>query len=111
MFRIAQTISKIRTKILLIAAVIALGWQTLRAFAPAPMEYRHGLQNIRISPFGTDLGYTTAFLGLWLVTVGLVYLALRDQRMRCRTCARRLRMPVSSGRWNHILMGRQRQID
>ena len=100
--------SLLAAKFAVIAAVVGLSWRMLRAWAPAPLEFRHGLQNIRISPFGTDLGYTTAFLVLWLVTVGLVYVALRDQRMRCRTCARRLRMPVSSGRWNHILMGRPR---
>jgi hypothetical protein len=61
---------------------------------------------VALRPFGTDLGYTTALLVLWLAAVGLVVLAVRDQRLRCRTCARRLRMPVSSGAWNHILMGR-----
>jgi hypothetical protein len=96
--------SLMAAKLAVIATIIGLGWRTLRAFAPVPIQYK----DVRINPFGTDLGYTSAFLVLWLVAVGLVVLALRDQRMRCRTCARRLRMPVSSGRWNHILMGRPR---
>ena len=91
-------------KLAVIVALIGLGWWSLQALAPAPRAF----MRVRLSPFGTDLGYTTAAMGLWLAAVGLVYLALRDQRMRCRTCARRLRMPVSSGRWNHILMGRPR---
>jgi hypothetical protein len=89
-------------KLALIAAVVGAGWWSLRALLPQPQTFLR----VRLSPFGTDLGYTTAMLVLWLVGVGLVYLAIRDQRMRCRTCARRLRMPVSSGGWNHILMGR-----
>jgi hypothetical protein len=89
-------------KLVAIAGLVGMGWLLIQSQAPAPVQFRH----VRLNPFGTDLGYTTAFLGLWLAAVGLVYLAIRDQRLRCRTCARRLRMPVSSGRWNHILMGR-----
>lgn len=46
-----------------------------------------------------------ALLGLvvWLV-LGLGFLALRDQRYRCRVCLRRLRMPVMMGNWSGTLM-------
>ena len=42
-------------------------------------------------------------------SVGLLYLVIWDQRYRCRTCLRRLRMPVSTGSWpNMLLIGRPR---
>ena len=44
-----------------------------------------------------DLGYTT-LAGLWfLISYGLCYLVFWDQRYRCRTCLRRLLMPVETG--------------
>ena len=59
----------------------------------------------RVGHFGQDLGYTLAMLLLWLFGVALVYLAFLDHRYRCRTCLRRLRMPVTQGRWHRILLG------
>jgi hypothetical protein len=39
----------------------------------------------------------------------LLWVAVVDQRYRCRTCLRRLRMPVTSGSWpNMFLIGRPR---
>ena len=61
-------------------------------------------QKYDLHPFGTDLSYTMTLLGLWLLGVGLFYLAVWDQRYRCRTCGRRLHMPVSSGGWNSLLL-------
>jgi len=50
-----------------------------------------------------DLGYTT-LAGLWfLISYGLCYLVFWDQRYRCRTCLRRLLMPVETGSWSHML--------
>jgi hypothetical protein len=38
-----------------------------------------------------------------------VYLIVWDQRYRCRSCLRRLRMPVSAGSWpNMLLFGQPR---
>jgi hypothetical protein len=38
-----------------------------------------------------------------------LYLILRDQRYRCRVCARRLRMPITAGSWGQMLQfGRPR---
>jgi hypothetical protein len=59
--------------------------------------------------FTFDLLYT--FLaGIWFqFSFGLFYLAIWDQRYRCRTCLRRLRMPVSAGSWpNMMLFGQPR---
>ena len=45
-------------------------------------------------PFGHDLGFTSAMLLFFLACFGLLHLIVWDQRYRCRTCLRRLRMPV-----------------
>ena len=59
-------------------------------------------------PFATDLGYTFAMWIFWLTVVGAFRLILWDQRRRCRTCLRKLRMPVLTGSWTHILFGAPR---
>ncbi len=40
---------------------------------------------------------------VYLIGVGLFYLAILDQRYRCRVCLRRLRMPVETGSWSRML--------
>jgi hypothetical protein len=50
-----------------------------------------------------DLGYTLAMLVFSLLAAGVVWLIVWDQRYRCRTCLRRLRMPVATGAWEHVL--------
>jgi len=59
--------------------------------------------------FCWDLTYTS-LAGVWfLFSYGLFYLAFWDQRYRCRTCLRRLRMPVETGSWGYMLqLGRPR---
>lgn len=71
--------------------------------APAPLLHMNQKQ------FGYDLPYTT-LAGIWfLFSYGLFYLAFWDQRYRCRTCLRRLRMPIETGSWGYILqLGRPR---
>jgi hypothetical protein len=95
-------------KLAALAVVLGLGWWGLHAVWPSPTPiYERGVR-VQLAPFARDLWYTAAVMVFWLVGAGLMYLALLDQRFRCRTCGRRLRMPVSSGGWNHILMGRPR---
>jgi hypothetical protein len=50
-----------------------------------------------------DLGFTFAMLVLTLLATGALSLIVWDQRYRCRTCLRRLRMPVATGSWTHVL--------
>jgi len=59
--------------------------------------------------FGYDLQFTLA-AGIWfLLCCGAVFLAIHDQRYRCRVCLRRLRMPVETGSWGSMLqLGRPR---
>ncbi len=49
-------------------------------------------------------------LMIWfLLAAGTSYLIVWDQRRRCRTCLRRLRMPVATGSWGSMLqLGRPR---
>jgi hypothetical protein len=59
--------------------------------------------------FGYDLGYTAASLIWFLLLTGALYLAIWDQRYRCRVCLRKLRMPVETGSWSRMLQfGRPR---
>ena len=56
------------------------------------------------SPFLHDLRWTLMMLGYSLLCTGVMVLIILDQRYRCRTCGRRLRMPVSTGRYAQMLL-------
>jgi len=80
-------------------------WGTRRLMAavmPAPETFMH--MRFR-DPFVTDLNYTFIMLVFLLFAAGLLWLIVLDQRYRCRTCLRRLRMPVHTGSWTHVLFG------
>jgi hypothetical protein len=51
-----------------------------------------------------DMPYTFLVLGIGLAVTGLFYLAIWDQKRRCRACLRRLIMPVATGSWGHIVL-------
>ena len=51
-------------------------------------------------------GVLVGFWMLPMVWVALIWLCVLDQRYRCRTCARRLRMPVDQGSYATLLFGR-----
>jgi hypothetical protein len=73
--------------------------------------FRSSIENTIYSqrPFGHDLGFTTAMLLYFLACFGVLHLIIWDQRYRCRTCLRRLRMPVRAGSWpNMLLFGQPR---
>jgi hypothetical protein len=53
--------------------------------------------------------FNMALMGWFLLAAGTLYLIGWDQRRRCRTCLRRLRMPVQTGSWSRmLLLGRPR---
>ena len=81
--------------------LFGLRWTLAYLFLPPKSEFMP-------RPFGQDLGYTFLMLLYSLVVVGVIWLAIWDQRYRCRTCLRRLRMPILTGDWTHILLGRPR---
>src|SRR6202162_1478285 len=58
----------------------------------------------RLDPFMHDLGYTTAMMLFFFFCAGLIHLIVWDQRYRCRTCLRWLRMPVIRGSWPKMLL-------
>ncbi len=90
----------------LIAKLVAAGallWGLLQVvlwFAPKPDTFMYVRPR---NPFAFDLGFTFLMLFFSLFSAGVFWLVGWDQRYRCRTCLRRLRMPVSKGSWTHIL--------
>jgi len=89
---------------LAVAGAVLYGiWFVIHAQWPRPQSAIYG------DPFAHDLGYTTVMMVFSLLCSGVLYLIIRDQRYRCRTCLRKLRMPVSAGSWpNSLLIGRPR---
>ncbi len=85
-------------------AGVGLGLKTLLVrFYPHPEEpsARFGPA---LEPFLHDMLYTFLILGIGLVSAGLLSLAIWDQKRRCRSCLRRLIMPVATGSWGHIVL-------
>lgn len=83
-------------KILVIGGFMWLLWSVLKATLPEPDYFlRH-----RVAPFAQDLTWTLIILVYCLFGAGLVWLAVADQRQRCKVCLRRLRMPVERGNWS-----------
>ncbi|HEX4166148.1 MAG TPA: hypothetical protein VHZ55_11800 [Bryobacteraceae bacterium] len=67
----------------------------LEGYGPAPPLFLH------------DMLFTFATLFVWLLGSGILFLIVWDQRRRCRTCLRRLMMPVRRGSWgNMVVFGR-----
>ena len=89
------------SKLLIAASLFSAGWYGLHAVWPRPQPF----MRVQLDPFARDLGYTVAVMTFGLLALGVIYIILLDQRFRCRTCLRRLRMPVTSGGWNQWLMG------
>lgn len=71
-------------------------WALIHRFLPEPEPF----MRTRVSRFPQDLAWTSAFLGWFLLGVGILALAIWDQRRRCRICLTRLRMPVEKGAWS-----------
>ena len=93
-------------KLAAIAAVIyGLQVAVMQRFPPGRTWYGGKVRSM----FLWDMTYTFCVLGVWLIAAGLLTLAIHDQRRRCRTCLRRLIMPVATGSWGNILrIGRPR---
>jgi len=93
---------------LISAAALSYGlFVALDRFWPAPQQFAL----VYPPRFGHDLGFTMA-VGAWsLLSWGLVYAAIWDQRYRCRTCLRRLRMPIETGSWSRMLQFGRPEIE
>lgn len=87
-------------KLLVAGAVLYGVWIGMYAlYTPPEHVVRFGN-----SRFATTLSWTTCMFFYSLLCQGLLFLIVWDQRYRCRTCGRRLRMPVSTGRYAQILL-------
>ncbi len=80
-------------------------WMAAKAVAAtlltAGLYLAAGSAGLRVDKFDGVL------LGVWIlpmVWLGLIVLAWHDQRFRCRTCARRLRMPLTDGSYGTLLL-------
>lgn len=61
--------------------------------------------------FAYDLWFTLG-IGVWfLLSCGMLYAAIWDQRYRCRVCLRRLRMPIETGSWSRMLQFGRPEIE
>jgi hypothetical protein len=83
-------------KLALAAAVLRAVWVVMYAVMPEPETFLKQ----KVSRFAQDLPWTTALLLFWLFSLALIFLAVWDQRRRCRVCLRLLRMPVERGNWS-----------
>jgi hypothetical protein len=99
----------------LVAKLIAAGallWVlrgAVRYAFPKPDTFMYSF--VRPDPFMHDLPYTFTMWFLSMVAAGVVWLIVWDQRYRCRTCLRRLRMPITAGSWPNMLLFGQPRID
>ncbi len=88
-------------KILLALTLFSGLWVGMVKWLPAPETFN----NRHPARLGQDLMWTLAIMVLFLLFCGAMYLIYHDQRYRCRTCLRRLRMPLSKGSWTNVLLG------
>ncbi|MBL8218552.1 MAG: hypothetical protein JNL62_04960 [Bryobacterales bacterium] len=72
----------------------------VRWLLPEPQEY---VTYNNLNPIGHDLTHTIAYFVYFLVCAGVIALIFWDQKYRCRTCARKLMMPVQRGSWDSML--------
>jgi hypothetical protein len=84
-------------KIAAIAGLLRLVWVGMNRVLPEPETFLFH----KVSRFSQDLPWTMALLIFWLLSLGLIVLAILDQRRRCRVCLRQLRMPVQRGFWSY----------
>ena len=86
------------SKLLAVAVVFYCIWLGLNLCLPEPTSF----SDFRLARFAQDLPWTFAIMVFWLAALGAVALVAQDQRYRCRTCLRKLRMPVGGGAWDKI---------
>ncbi len=93
--------SYLAAKLLAVGGIAYGGAWLIARFWPTPPPFMAQQQD----PFSHDLGYTFGMMVWFLICLGLLYMAILDTRYRCRTCLRRLRMPINTGSWSLILFG------
>lgn len=63
------------------------------------------------STLGLHLGYSFAVLGADMAVFVAGYFFWLDQKLRCRDCAARLRMPVATGNWSRAMLFAPPQLE
>ena len=86
-------------KLIGIAAISYGLFKTLVHFWPQQQQFAYSYP----PRLGHDLGYTLGVGAWFLLSWGMLYAAIWDQRYRCRICLRRLRMPIETGSWSRML--------
>ncbi|MGD0580213.1 MAG: hypothetical protein ABSC08_14940 [Bryobacteraceae bacterium] len=87
-------------KLVAVALFMRAVWDGLTRVLPEPEPFL----THRPTWLDQDLASTGAILLFFLTGIGLAYLAVWDQRMRCRSCLRRLRMPLETGSWSRATL-------
>jgi hypothetical protein len=87
-------------KLLVAGAGLYAVWLGLHSSYPSPEHVTRWGHEM----FLHDLPWTTIMFLYNLLCNGVLFLIILDQRYRCRTCARRLRMPITTGRYGHTLL-------
>ena len=93
-----------------VTAALGLSW-LLQAWLisryPIPKHVPPSAKHVVLPAFLHHMPFTFEILAIWMLGAGLLYLAFWDQRRRCRTCLRKLIMPLNRGSWGHlVLLGR-----
>jgi hypothetical protein len=97
---------------LYLAAKLAAWWGAMYVLQTAvenlfPIPPRPWYGGEEQGMFMHDLPFTCAIFAVWLIAAGLFAIIVWDHWRRCRTCLRRLIMPVASGSWgNMVTFGR-----
>ncbi len=84
-------------KLMLAAGLLYPIWRLIERAFPTPKSGRADVVR--------DLHLNLTMLLFWLFASGIIWLIVWDQKYRCRTCLRRLRMPIQRGGWQHVLLG------
>lgn len=93
-------------KLLGAAGLMAGLWRLLVAVLPAPEPF----MSYPVSRW-QDFRWTMVLFAFSLVCAGLLALIAADQKYRCRTCLRRLRMPLSAGSWTNSFLHSEPRLE
>jgi hypothetical protein len=88
---------------LVVAAGVLLGLGLILHYLFPPYE-----RFVDGGPFTASPGMIFALILQAVFAICMFWLIIWDQRYRCRTCLRRLRMPIQTGSWTHVLLGAPR---
>jgi len=93
--------SLLAAKLVVGAGVLYAIWLAMYRWYPFPAYYASHPQDA----FMHDLPWTTLNFVYNLLCNAALFFIILDQRYRCRTCGRRVRMPVSSGSHANVIFG------